>query len=680
MLRIGIDIGGTFTDFAAWRQAPDGTSTLSSLKVPSTPPDFAEGFRIGFEEMLARTPPEPGEPVLVMHGTTVSTNQVIERSGPRIAMMVTRGFRDMLELQRLRLRNPMNMFETRISPLVPREHVYEIEERLYSDGTVRTPIDLDSVIRAGQAAEREGATGIAIAFHHSYRNPVHEQAARGALAAALPGMDVSLSSDVWPRIGEYERAVVCVLNTYVRHRMDSYLGEIDAYLARRLEGHRLFITRSNGGAMAAAEARRHPVHTLLSGPASGVTAAQFLGRDRPGAKLLTMDMGGTSTDLSLIRDGRPTISTEAEVGDFPLMMPVTGIEAIGAGGGSIAWMDGRVLRVGPHSAGARPGPACFGHGGTVPTLTDAYLLCGYLDPATFLGGRMRLDQAAAEAAMQPIADALGVDLLEAAESCVAVATSNMVASVLPYLARYGVDPEDVTLVLYGGAGALHGPLLAQEIGVPRILVPTLPSVFCAFGGLVSELVHDTIQTVHGHAITPDYLRVRFGELAEAAEVWLAAQMPRALLTSTRIEYWAEMRYRGQSFQINVLLPAEAIRTGDMAAIEAVFHAENQRLYDQSNTAAPIEFIELRVRIHGGLPTPPAMPPGSVAAVAPVRRLLRFGGQSWPDALVHSRGGMQPGDRVTGPAIIEQSDATILVPPGYAAMVEPLGDIVLTEER
>jgi N-methylhydantoinase A len=683
MLRIGIDIGGTFTDFAAWRLAPDGQSMVSSLKVPSTPPDYAEGFRIGFEEMLARLPPDPGELVLVMHGTTVSTNQVIERSGPAIGLLVTKGFRDLLELQRLRLRNPMDMFETRIKPLIPRQHVFEIEERLQSDGSARIPIDLDSVRRAADAARQAGMTGIAVAFHHSYRNPAHERAARDALAVALPGLHVSLSSDVWPRIGEYERAVVCVLNAYVQHRMNGYLAEVEAYLSERLPNHRLFITRSNGGAMAAREARIHPVHTLLSGPASGVTAAQFLGRAQPEAKLLTMDMGGTSTDLSLIRDGQPTISTEAEVGDFPLMMPVTGIEAIGAGGGSIGWMDGRVLRVGPQSAGARPGPACFGRGGTAPTLTDAYLLCGYLDPETFLGGRMSLDRAAAAAAMRPIAEALAVHVAAAAQACVAVATSNMVASVLPYLARHGVDPEDVTLVLYGGAGALHGPLLAQEIGIPRILVPTLPSVFCAFGGLVSELVHDTILTVHGHAMTPRYLRDSFAMLAQAAELWLAAQVPGDLLVGTRLEYWAEMRYRGQSFQINVALPATAVADGDLAAIEAVFHAENDRLYQQSNTAAQVEFIELRVRILGGLPTPPAetarQPAVRTKPEPTAIRPLRFGGTAAQDAPVLARARMAPGQQVAGPAIIEQSDATILVPPGYRAIVEPTGDIVLTGE-
>ncbi|MGI4815117.1 MAG: hydantoinase/oxoprolinase family protein, partial [Janthinobacterium lividum] len=420
---------------------------------------------------------------------------------------------------------------------------------------------------------------------------------------------------------------------------------------------------------------------LLSGPSSGVTAAQFIAAELGERRFLTMDMGGTSSDLSLILDGEPTITGDAEVGDFPLMMPVTGIEAIGAGGGSICWMDGGVLRVGPRSAGARPGPACFGHGGTQPTITDAYLLCGYLNPENFLGGRMHLDRGAAQAAMAGVADALGVDLARAAESCITVATSNMVASVLPYLARHGLDPEDITLVLYGGAGSLHGPLLAADLGVPRVLVPGIPSVFCAFGGLVAGLVHDTVATVHGATLDIDALQQVFDEKEAAARAWLDAQGVTSLLTGIVIEHWAEMRYRGQSFQLSVRVPQVALAQRSMALVEAAFHEEHERLYTHADASAAVEFTELRVRIRGLLPAPrlreQPQRAGRGEQALSARRDLHIGGCLYQNAAIYQREQLVAGDVIEGAAVIEQVDTTILVPAGWLATVGRFGDILMT---
>jgi N-methylhydantoinase A len=683
MLRIGVDIGGTFTDFAAWRDDGPGQAGLVSFKVSSTPPGFADGFKTGFEEVLHRVRYENDEDVLVVHGTTISTNTVIERSGAAVALMTTKGFRDILELKRLKLSRRIDMMATRTPPLVPRQRVFEIDERLLADGNVRQPIDLDDVAQAASAAVSAGAQCIAVAFLHSFSNPAHELAARDAIQNVMPEIDVTISSEIWPRIGEYERATVSVLNAYVKPKMDDYMAEIETYLAERLPSARLFITRSNGGAMAASEARRYPVQTLLSGPASGVTAACFLGQSLSGQKLLTMDMGGTSTDLSLIVDGRPTISNAAEVGDFPLMMPVTGIEAIGAGGGSIAWMDGPLLRIGPQSAGADPGPACFGKGGTQPTLSDAYLLSGYIDPANFLGGRLSLDIDAAENAMQGVASALDLDVAAASEACVTVATSNMVARVLPYLARYGVDPEDLTLVVCGGAGALHGPLLAAEVGIGQVLVPTAPSVFCAFGGLVSEIVNDSAVSVQGTLVSSESLVEDLNRLEAEARSWLSAQISEDLLTGVRIEHWAEMRYRGQSFELNVHLPKTAVRGGDMGALAGVFHTEHERLYAHADPTADVEYVDLRVRIHGALVTPERE--FVVATQTPIdsaqkgQRSLRFGGKIFDDAPIYDRALLGPGHHIAGPAIIDQDDTTILIPPGFVAEVEPSLDIVMRRE-
>ena len=679
MLKIGVDIGGTFTDFAAWRE--DGEEGIVTLKMPSTPPDFAQAFKAGCEEILARLKPAEREEIVVIHGTTVATNTVIERSGPMIALFTTRGFKDILELQRLRLRRAIDLFGSRVDPLVPRELVFEIPERLKADGSVRTTLDLAAVTQAALAAKAAGAQGVAIAFLHSFRNPAHERAARDAVIEATGIENVSLSSDIWPKIGEYERAIVAVLNAYVKPRIGAYISEIEAWFTRRLPHAKLFIMQSNGGALASAEARALPVHTLLSGPASGVTAAQFLGAALKEGTMLTMDMGGTSTDLSLIQNGEPSITGDAEVGDFPLMMPVTGIEAIGAGGGSICWMDGGVLRVGPRSAGARPGPACFGHGGAMPTLTDAYLLCGYLNPDNFLGGRMALDREAAHAAMMPIADALKVDVVAAAEACMTVATSNMVASVMPYLARYGLDAADVTLVLYGGAGSLHGPLLAADLGIKRVLIPGIPSVFCAFGGLVAGLTHDNVVSVQGEPVDCDTLGNKFASLESSARQWLASQKVEQSLSVVHIERWAEMRYRGQSFQLAVRVPDEALARGNIGLVEAEFHREHERLYAHADATAAVEFTELRVRIRGMLPAPafsalPASAGGAERATTG-QRDLRVGGELHECCAIYARERLLAGAVVKGAAIIEQNDTTILVTPGQIATVGVHGDIVLT---
>lgn len=675
MLRIGVDIGGTFTDFCGWRE---GSPDIVSLKVPSTPPAFEEGFRNGFEALLKRLSPLEGEPALVMHGTTVSTNAVIERKGPKIAFFVTRGYRDLLSLQRMGVRNPLNVFETRARPLVERAMVFEVDERLLRGGVVRMPVDKIALEELVKRAADAGAAGYAVALLHSYANPEHENVVADAIRkVAGDDAEISLSSEIWPRIGEYERAVVSVLNAFVRKRMDEYIGEVETYVADRLPGSQLFVTRSNGGAMAAAEARMYPVNTLLSGPASGVTAVQYLGRAIGERNILTLDMGGTSTDISIVRNGEVLTSTDAEVGDFPVVMPVTGIEAVGAGGGSIACMDNGVLRVGPESAGSNPGPACFGRGGDSPTLTDAYLLAGYL-PEDLRGVGMKLDRDAAARAMEPIAKALELDALGAAEMCIAVASSNMVAGVMPYLARHGVDPEDLTLLVYGGAGAIHGPLLAAEIGVNRILVPTTPSVFCALGGLVSELSNDILETVHGKKVDAEFIAQRFAKLREQSAEWLSRQASDERLISRSFESWAEMRYAGQSFQVDVRLPDQAIETRDIASMYAAFHDEHARIYSHADRKAAVEFVDLRMRVRGAM-TIPEPASGETSAAGEVlrgQRSMRFQGEVHANVKVYERACLGTGEFIQGPAVIEQPDATIVVPPGFVANVSAYGTILM----
>ncbi len=599
-----------------------------------------------------------------------------------VALVTTQGYRDILNIARLRLDKPVDLFNRRPTPLVPRAMVFEVKERLRADGSIETPLDDQSVIAALTQASKRGATAIGVCFLHSYHNAVHEARVLEIARASFPDIEVMASHEIWPQQSEYERAMLTLLNIYVKRVMAGYLGEIESFLHRRLPNARLLVTKSNGGVMSAPEACRLPVHTLLSGPAAGVTAARTLAEWTDNTSVLTMDMGGTSTDVSLVQIGRPTLTAQAEVGDFPLLLPVTAIEVMGAGGGSIAWLDGKVLKVGPRSAGSKPGPACYGKGGAAPTLTDAYLLCNYLSPRGLLGGRLPLSRELAEQAMAPLVEAGGGDAVAAAESCIAVATSNMMAKVLPFLARAGIGPADLTLMIFGGAGGIHGPLLAEEIGIKRILVPRLSSVFCAFGCLAADLVHDAVRSVTGVAADADRMAKVFEELAQSGRDRVDKQAAQGQVKQIDALYLAEMRYEAQSFTIPVDL-TDPLRSGaGMAGFTAAFHAEHQKLFGFANPGAAVAVNEQMVRTFGRQAKPGARADSkkSSRSAAPIsRRDLRLQGRWWTDCSIFAGSELDIGWTQTGPAVIEQDLATILVPAGFRAEIGALGDILLTRE-
>jgi N-methylhydantoinase A len=677
MLRIGIDIGGTFTDFAIWKDEGDGYVLIGSHKAPTSRPNLAEAVTRGIEEIATAAGVGRDDPMLVVHGTTVSTNAVIERSQPPIALLTTEGFRDLLGIARLRLDKPVDLFNRRVVPLVPRERVFAVRERVLADGSVDTPLDEAAVTDAVRTAIERGARAVAICFLHAHRNPAHERQALAVIRRDFPGLEVMASHEVWPQQSEYERAILTLLNVYVRPLMEGYIGAIDDFLRARFPKARLTITKSNGGVMSADEARRLPIHTLLSGPAAGVTAAQALGGYLGLDRILTLDMGGTSTDVSLVDRGRPLITGQAEVGDFPLIMPVTSVEAMGAGGGSVIWLDGGILKVGPRSAGSKPGPACYGLGGTQPTLTDAYLLCGYLSAEGLLGGKLRLDPALAEAAFAPLAAQLGMEVVALAEAAIEVATSTMLAKISPFLARLGVEASDLTLMIFGGAGGVHGPILADEVGIRRMVVPRIPSVFCAFGGLVSDLVHDAVRTVQGEAPEIDALRAARAALEEEGRTWLDRQAEPGQVLATEQLCLADMRYAAQSFTIQIDLSA-ALDAG-MPAVAEAFHAEHERLFGHANRDAPIAIDTLRVRTSGlqAKPSGDPLPPADTTAPPPLeRRRLRIGRRWVEDVPVHDWSLLPRGWSGPGPALIRQDLATILVPPGYTAQVGLRGDLEL----
>lgn len=683
MLRIGVDIGGTFTDFAIWKDEGDGYRRIDGEKIPTSRPRFADSVIEGIVRITKRHELRPSDPLLVVHGTTVGTNAVIELTEQAIALITTQGYRDILSIARLRLDKPVDLFNRRATPLVPRALVFEVKERLRADGSVDTPIDEDSVINALMKARDSGVKAIGVCLLHGYRNPVHEAQIVKIARERFPELDVMASHEIWPQQSEYERSMLTLLNMYVKRVMASYIGELDGFLRDKLPNARLLVTKSNGGVMSAEEACRLPVHTLLSGPAAGVTAARTLAEWTQNPNVMTMDMGGTSTDVALVQVGRPTLTAQAQVGDFPLLLPVTAIEAMGAGGGSIAWLDGKVPKVGPRSAGSKPGPACYGFGGTEPTLTDAYLLCNYLSPRGLLGGKLPLSREKAEEAMSTIANASGSDSITAAESCVAIATSNMLAKVLPFLARAGVGPSDLTLMIFGGAGGIHGPMLAEELGIKRILVPRLSSVFCAFGGLAADLVHDGVRTVTGaDPGEAELLRV-YAELTQSGRRWVEQQASGGKVEKVDALYLAEMRYAAQSFTISVNV-TEVVRSGaGLEGFTEAFHAEHKALFGFSSPGTPIAFNELMVRTFGRQAKPNAQgetDKQEKGAESRSRRKLRLQGRWWPDCPIFNRSELAAGWSDVGPAVIEHELSTVLVPVGFRAAISTLGDITMTKEH
>jgi N-methylhydantoinase A len=674
---LGIDIGGTFTDFTLYDAS---TRTVAGLKVPSTPPDFADAVDDGLERLAGELDIDLTEIDVVVHGTTIAVNTLIQRTGARLGLLVTEGFRDVLEIQRLRLPNPLDMRGGRPEPLIPRARVAEVRERLMADGHVDTPLDEARVATAAHQLVERGAEGLVISLLHAYRDPSHERRARAAAEASVPGVPVSASHEVWPEAREYERTALAVLDAYVQPKVRRYLAGFEAALAARGVPAIAHITKSNGGIMPVGAARRQTVATLLSGPASGVIGAAYVARAAGFESLVTLDVGGTSADIAVVEGGAPRYSTAEHIGGIPVMMPVVGVTAIGAGGGSIAWVDEvGIPKVGPQSTGASPGPACYGRGGKDATLTDAFVVSGFLDPDRFLGGRMRLDPALAEEAVRRLADPLGMGLHEAAESIVRVAVSNMYAAFTKILSRAGIDPRDFALVAFGGAGPLVGPLLAREVGIPRVFVPRSPGTLCALGAITADILNDAVRTVHGRLDALDWASLAMAQRELETDLLAWVNRHGAAAERTSFRHGADMRYVGQSYEIEVGLDPEWIRAGDAAPLLEAFHRAHERAFGHADLDAPVEMVNLRVQLRGARPRVPLaeIASGTGARAAGGRRI-------WLDgramaARVYERASLGTGDRVVGPAIIEQHDTTVLIPGGDVADVDRFGNLLVAQE-
>jgi N-methylhydantoinase A len=674
--RLGIDIGGTFTDFSLLDET---TGDISGFKSPTVPVDPGRGVLDGLRALVAERGIDPGDIGYLVHGTTIAVNTVIQRNGAALGLLVTAGFGDLLEIQRLRLASPVNFTATRPAPLIPRYRVGEVAERILADGTVDTALDTEQLLEeATRLVEQEGAEAIVISFLNAYRTPAHELEARKVLAERFPDLHVTCAHEVWPQIREYERTMVAILSAYVRPRVDRYLLHLERELACAGVRVPLHITKSNGGVTSARDARRATAETMLSGPASGVMGAAATCVQAGYRNLITFDMGGTSADIALVRDGVPVYSSDETVGEFPIVMPVVGVSSIGAGGGSIAWLDQvGVLKVGPRSAGADPGPACYGRGGTEPALSDAFLLCGFLNPDNFVGGRLRLHPDRAAAAMRPIGEALGLDVGAAAEAVIEVATANMYAAFSNVLARHGLDPRDFALVAFGGAGPVEACFLAEEFHIPRVIVPPSPGTLCAQGAMTADVKSDYVRTLHRRlSATPgELLAGECAELAGRARRWLAEEAP--AVTSSAVAYSADLRYVGQAFQVEVAIDPAWLDDATTDRVRAAFHDRHEHLYAHADRAADVELIDLRATITGTTPKPTLRPvPGGHGSAQPVgRRPIHYRRQRHDAAVFHRRD-LLAGQHVDGPAVVEQADTTTLVPASFRASVDTLGNLVI----
>ena len=675
-MQIGVDIGGTFTDIVAL----DRAGRLALTKVPSTPKDLLEGIGAAVTRVLALAGARPGDVERFIHGTTVATNAILEQKGAVTAILTTEGFEDVLELGRMKR---SRMYDLAMDPevptfLAPRRRRVGIRERLDARGGVLVALDEDAVRRAVPALRAQAVQAIAVCYLFSFVNPAHERRTREIVAELAPEISVSLSSDVDPTFREYERLCVTAFDAYLGPVVKRYLaGLADTLRALGVPGLPL-IMRSRGGIVSAALAAQQPVTLFLSGPAGGVIGAAFAA-ERSGVRdFVSLDMGGTSNDVAVVRDGTPLLATEGAIGPYPVRTPMVDVNTIGAGGGSIAWIDAAGgLRVGPRSAGADPGPACYGRGGDEATVTDASVVLGYLNPARFAGGTVPLDAAAAECAVAAVGRRLGVDPVAAAAGIHRVVNARMADQIRLVTIKRGYDPRQFSLVVLGGAGPVHGAALAAEMGMAEVLVPEAPGVLAAFGLLAAAIEHHHARTLQARADAADLDAVNrcLAELDAAGRRRMREEgVPD---DQVRVAYTADMRYVGQAYELEVpiAVPVTRERTPEVLA---AFHAVHERVYGYARAQQPVEFVNFRAVHTYPLPRPTVSPAaGDTGTLADARlgeRRAYFG--AFVPTAIYERARLPRGARLDGPAIVEQGDTTTVIPPGVTALVDAAGNLRL----
>jgi N-methylhydantoinase A len=681
MLRIGIDVGGTFTDLLL-HDSESGAVWIA--KTPSTPHNQSVGVLQGIRAIGAMAGVEPDALDTILHGTTVATNAVLEKRGARVGLLVSEGFRSMLHLAEAWTPGPLFgwMIYEKPEPIVDYEDTREVAGRVGADGSVVRALDLDSARRAIVALRDAGVEALTVSLMNSFANPAHERELGRLAQEEAPELPVSLSSVVLPEFREYERTVTTVMNAYVSPVLDRYLSSLRTGLDEAGASAGLQVVRSDGGLMSLDSARALPVHTVLSGPAGGVTGACFIAARAGFERILTFDMGGTSTDVATCLDGQPTITRETRVGEFPVRAPSVEVESIGAGGGSIAYRADvtGALRVGPESAGADPGPACYGQGGTRATVTDANVVLGHLPPR-LLGGEMLLDVEAAHAAVGELAERMRFDVQAAAAGIVDLVNEHMLGALRVVTVQKGLAPTDFALVSFGGAGGIHANALAALLGCFPVIVPPESGVLSALGFVASEIKNEFSQThIHDAESTIEQeLRDRLRELASQGEQWLVDEGVAAADRS--VDYVVEMRYHRQGFELPIDVSAAELAELTIPALVDRFNTIHRRLYG-FGLEGGVEVVNLRALARGRVPAPkiPSHEPGSPDPAAAQRGTHPVWARAERrDVPVYARAELRAGMCVAGYAIIEQYDATTVVLPGHVATVDPWLNLLIRPE-
>jgi N-methylhydantoinase A len=684
-VRVAIDIGGTFTDATL---IDEETGSVSIAKVLTTPSDPSEGFMQAVDRALLEGGVDAGQVRFVVHATTVATNAIIEGKIARSGFVTTDGFRDLLEIAR---QVRPTLYDTQFEkapPLVPRDRAVGVRERLGPAGEVLLALDDASVREAAALLRREEVESVAVCLLHSYVNPEHEQRVGAILAEELPGIPISLSAEVAPEFREYLRASTTVINAVIRPVVQRYLERIEQRLADAGVQAKLLVMQSSGGVFGSDAAARKPVFMVESGPAAGVIASAHLGATLGRPDMLSFDMGGTTAKVGLIQGGRPSVTKDYNVGGhagagigglslsgYPVRTPVVDLVEIGAGGGSIAWVDsGGLLRVGPQSAGADPGPVCYRRGGVEPTVTDANVVLGRLNPAYFLGGEIGLDVDGARAAIEErCAKPLGLSVTEAANGIVEIANAAMVNALHLISVQRGYDPRDFVLVGFGGAGPVHANALARDAEMPTLLIPPSPGIFSATGLLTTDLKRDAALTIMRRLdeVDPSFVESSFAELERIGAEELALEG----LAGDQVEFvrQIDMRYVGQSYELTIPAGDDLVER---------FHAEHDRTYGFAAPAEPVELVRPFLTSVGRIAKPPlrVLEPGGDATPKERRRVYFAEAGDYVDCPIYDRYALAGGATFPGPAVVEEFDSTTVVHPGFAVTVDENGNLIIEKER
>jgi N-methylhydantoinase A len=678
--RIGIDVGGTFTDLVLLNQ---GSEPIFH-KLPSTPRTPHLAPVRGIVHLIASAKIEPQDVAFVGLGTTVATNMLLERKGAPTGLITTEGFRDLLEIGRQKRPLVFDPFTPKPSPFIPREHRFGVRERVTFDGSVLIPLAELEVVEAAKKLRDAGVESVAICFLHSYANPTHEQRAAALVRDFWPSVHLVTSEALIPEFREYERLTTTVLNAYLLPGMRDYIAQFSTEVRGLGIRAEPLIMSSSGGALRTLLAARRPVDTLFSGPSGGVSGSAFVSVAAEVEDTINFDMGGTSTEVCVVHGGKPELSHHREIEGFPLRSTAIAVNTIGAGGSSIARVDaGGLLHVGPESVGADPGPACYGRGGTQPTVTDANVVLGRLNPQSLLGGTLPIEAKRAALAIEEfIAKPLRIGVTEAASAILAVSNNNIAQAVRLVSTSKGLDPADYTLVAYGGAGPLHAAAVAMELGISKILIPAGPGILCAFGVLTKDVAMDLsmsrLMTDDGNDFSSKVRQV-FGELERRAERELKSSG--ANVADLQFTYTIDLRYEGQNFELPVLVDLEDAALREQ--IRTRFHEEHRKVYGFVRESSVVELVTFRLRAI--VPTPRPRAANGLTARQHARssgsRTVVFEEAGGPICCdLYERASLAAGQCITGPAIIEQMDTTTIVPPSFSALAHQSGNLFLSRDE